>query len=48
MRVTLEIKKKCSFFWLRGIRSARIDKCCAKCFIGTAYHEVYDVATHFS
>lgn len=42
MRVTLEIKKKCSFFWLRGIRSARIDKCCAKCFIGTAYHEIYD------
>ena len=27
MRVTLDIKQKCSFFWLRGIRRARIDKC---------------------
>ena len=42
MRVTLKIKKKCSFFWLRGIRSVRIDKCCAKCFIGTVYPEIYE------
>jgi hypothetical protein len=42
MRVMLDIKQKCSFFWLRGIRRARIDKCCAKCFIGEVYHEVYD------
>lgn len=42
MRVTLDIKKQCSFFWLRAIRSARIDRCCAKCFIGDAYHEVYE------
>ena len=46
MKLTLEIKEKCSFFWLRGIRNARIDKCCAKCFIGDAFHEVYE-QTHF-
>ena len=28
MRVSLDIKKKCAFFWLRAIRSSRIDKCC--------------------
>lgn len=42
MKLTLEIKKKCNFFWLRGIRRARIDKCCAQCFIGEAYHEVFE------
>lgn len=42
MKFKLEIKKKCSFFRLRGIKRARIDKCCAKCFIGTAFHEVYE------
>lgn len=42
MRLTLEIKQKCSFFWLRGIRNARIDRCCAKCFIADTYHEVYE------
>lgn len=41
MKLTLEIKKKCSFFWLRGIRSARIDTCCAKCFSGIKFNEVY-------
>lgn len=42
MKLTLEIKKKCNFFWLRGIRRARIDKCCAQCFIGEAYHEIFE------
>lgn len=42
MRLSLEIKTKCSFFWLRAIRNARIDKCCAKCFIGDPFHEVYE------
>lgn len=42
MKLTLEIRQKCNFFWLRGIRRARIDKCCAQCFIGEAYHEIYE------
>lgn len=42
MRVSLQIKEKCSFFWLRAIRAARIDRCCAKCFIGYTFHEVYE------
>lgn len=42
MRVSLEIKQRCSFFWLRAIRSARIDKCCAECFIGDKFNEVYE------
>lgn len=42
MHLILDIKKPCSFFWLRSIRNARIDRCCAKCFIGEAYHEVYE------
>lgn len=42
MRLTLEIKQRCSFFWLRGIRSVRIDKCCAQCFIGDKFNEVYE------
>lgn len=42
MKLTLEIKQKCNFFWLRGIRNARIDKCCAKCFIGETFHEVFE------
>ena len=41
MKVSLDIKQKCSFFWLRGIRRARIDKCCAKCFIGEKDNRVY-------
>ena len=40
MKVSLEIKKRCSFFWLRAIRNARIDKCCAECFIGDKLNEV--------
>ncbi len=46
MKMTLEIKKKCSFFWLRAIRNARIDKCCAQCFIGDKFNTVYE-STHF-
>lgn len=42
MNVSLDIKKRCNFFWLRAIRNARIDKCCAKCFIGDTFHEVYE------
>ncbi len=42
MKLILVIKKKCSFFWLRGIRSVRIDQCCAKCFIGDRFNEVYE------
>lgn len=47
MRLTLDIKEPCNFFWLRGIRRARIDRCCAKCFIGEAFHEIYE-KTHFA
>lgn len=46
MKLTLEVKRKYSFFWLRAIRNVRIDKCCAKCFIGHPFHEVYE-ATRF-
>lgn len=42
MKLTLEIKQKCSFFWLRGIKRVRIDKCCAKCFMGDVFSEVYE------
>ena len=46
MKLTFDLKKKCNFFWLRGIRSVRIDKCCAQCFIGDKFNEVYE-KTHF-
>ncbi|MBQ8133382.1 MAG: hypothetical protein IJ711_00330 [Lachnospiraceae bacterium] len=42
MKLTLEIKQKCSFFWLRAIQNVRIDKCCAQCFIGKAFNEIYE------
>ena len=42
MKLNLEIKQKCSFFWLKGIKRIRIDQCCAKCFIGENFNEVYD------
>lgn len=42
MRISLTIKTKCSFFWLRAIRRVRIDKCCAQCFIGDKFNEVYE------
>jgi hypothetical protein len=46
MKLTLEIKQKCNFFWLRGIHRVRIDKCCAQCFIGDKFHEVYKSTFH--
>lgn len=46
MKLTLDIKQKCAFFWLRAIRDARIDKCCAQCFKGDKFNEVYE-GTHF-
>ena len=42
MKLVLEIKQKCSFFWLRGIRKVRIDKCCAKCFTADTFDEVFE------
>lgn len=42
MKLLLEIKQKCNFFWLRAIRDVRIDKCCAKCFIGEAFSEIFN------
>lgn len=41
MRLRLEIKKKCNFFWLRDIRAVDISQCCAKCFIGGKDNRVY-------
>ena len=41
MKFTLEVKKKCSWFWLRGIKGARIDKCCVHCFKAIRFDEVY-------
>lgn len=42
MKLNLEIKQKCSFFWLRGIKKARIDRCCVKCFTAEVFGEVYE------
>lgn len=42
MKIELNVKQKWSFFWLRGIRSVRIDQCCAKCFIGKVFNEIYE------
>ena len=41
MRLHLELKKKCNFFWLRDIRDVDIEECCAKCFIGGKDNRVY-------
>ena len=41
MHLHLEIRKKCSFFWLRDIRAVDISQCCAKCFIGEKDNRVY-------
>jgi hypothetical protein len=46
MKLTLETKQKCAFFWLRGIRKARIDRCCVGCFTADKFDEVYE-KTHF-
>lgn len=42
MRLTLEIKQQCSWFWLRTVQRVRIDKCCTECFIGRKDNRVYD------
>lgn len=42
MWLTLEIKQKCSWFWLRSIQKVRIDKCCTECFIGKKDNRVYE------
>ena len=48
MHLHLEIKKKCSFFWLRDIRDVDIQQCCAKCFIGGKDNRVYYGTLHKS
>ena len=46
MRLRLEIRKKCNFFWLRDIRDVDITQCCAKCFIGQKDNRVYYATLH--
>ena len=46
MKVELRVRRKCMFFWLMGIRKTRIDKCCAKCFIGETYGAIYEKTKH--
>ena len=48
MHLHLEIRKKCSFFWLRDIRDVNIEECCAKCFIGEKDNRVYYGTLHKS
>ena len=48
MRLHLEIRKKCNFFWLRDIRDVDIEECCAKCFIGGKDNRVYYGTLHKS
>ena len=48
MRLHLEIRKKCNFFWLRDIRDVDITQCCAKCFIGQKDNRVYYATLHKS
>lgn len=45
MRLHLELKKKCTLFWLKDIRNVDITQCCAKCFIGV-YDPNFWEATH--
>lgn len=45
MHLRLELKKKCTLFWLKDIRDVDITQCCAKCFIG-AYDPNFWDATH--
>ena len=45
MRLRLELKKKCTLFWLKDIRDVDITQCCAKCFIG-AYDPHFWNVTH--
>lgn len=46
MKLILDVKQRCNFFWLRGIHSARIDQCCAKCFNADTFHEVYEATRY--
>ena len=46
MKLRLEIKSKCNFFWLRAIRAVDIHQCCAKCFIGEKDNRVYYGTLH--
>ena len=46
MRLRLEIRKKCNFFWLRDIRDVDITQCCAKCCIGQKDNRVYYATLH--
>ena len=48
MRLHLEVRKKCNFFWLRDIRDVDISQCCAKCFIGGKDNRVYYATLHKS
>lgn len=48
MRLRLELRKKCNFFWLRDIRDVDIETCCAKCFIGAKDNRVYYGTLHKS
>ena len=42
MKLNLEIKQKCSWFWLMGIHKVQIDKCYSKCFIGDVFNKIYE------
>lgn len=42
MKLKLEVKQPCNWFWLRGVKKARIDKCCVKCFTAIPYPEMYE------
>jgi len=48
MRLHLEIKQPCNFFWLRDIRNVNIQACCVKCFIGAKDNRVYYGTLHKS
>lgn len=41
MHLNLKVKRYHEFFWLRSIRAVNIYRCCAECFIGRRYSEVY-------
>ena len=41
MKMHLEIKKPCEFFWLRRIEAVDISQCCMKCFPGVSDNRVY-------
>lgn len=41
MHLTLKVKRRHEFFWLRSIRQVNIYACCAECFIGNRDGRVY-------